>query len=259
MNRWTVGVLGVVTAVLAAALVAQAVYMKGLRRDLEQTRAKVERLETRQKDAPTRAAVEEIQSQISRVEKQAAAPGGARPSADPANPGALPAFVTEDDIQRIVDEKVDQKLQARGDKGNGQWGDRKMPLHDIAKELGLDAVTQAKIAEIADASKKQGFELTKIPRPDGSSLADDVVDAMLSGDSARMQKVFAKIFTEKVPGSDTTYLAAVLALHEEAYQKLQSVMAPEAYQKFRNMGISPDNIQTGYDPWAEYVAQRNNK
>lgn len=247
--------LGVVSAALAVAVCGQAIHIRQLGREVDQVSSKVDRLESRQKEAVSRAAVEEIQSQLARVEKQAAA---APAAAGAGKPGALPSLVTEDDIQKIVDEKVEEKLQARGaGKQGGQNGDRKMPLHDMAKELGLDPATQAKVAEISNFAKKEIFDLLKTPRPDGSNLVDEIIDGFLGGDAKKAQATFAKVFTEKVPGTDTPFLQAAGLIQERAHQKLVGALGQDLYQRYKHMAVNPENIETGYDPWGEYLAQRS--
>lgn len=242
-----------VGAALAVAVVGQAIQVRGLKREVEMVRESFGRLETRQKEAPTKADVAEVQGQIARVEKKA----DARPPAPPpARIEAPPPTVTEEDIQKIVDERLDTKLAARDEKKKEEQGDRKVPLHDLAKELALDAATQAKVAEVANVTKKQILDLLKTPRPGAKSLADELVEAFTSGDTQRVQQTFLKAFSEKIPGSDVTYITGVGRIQEVAHQNLQRLMGPETYQRFSHMNLKPENIETGFDPWSEFVQER---
>jgi hypothetical protein len=251
------GALMLAGAALGAAVAAQAVHLRKVKRETDQLRARIERLETRQKEttASAQAAVEKIQEQVTQVEKAAAT----RPPPPPAPPGpaaegpASPAMA--EDIRKIVDEKVEEKIKAREEK-QAQGGDRKMPLHDIAKELGLDPAQQPRVAEVANAAKKDIFELLKTPRPDGTNLADEILDTFLGGDSARVQQAFLKIFSEKVPGTETTYLVGTARIQEKAYQGLEPVMGPEVFARYKHMNVHPENIETGFDPWGEHLRQR---
>ncbi len=252
MVRWLTIVLTAAAASLAVALVSQGFELRQARRDLHQLRARLDRAEARQREAPSRAVVDRMQDQIAAVERKAEA----RPVPAPVRPEAPPTSVTEEDIQKIVDERVEQKLQARSEERGRNGDDRKLPLHDIAKDLALDPAAQARIAQIANAAKKEIFEILRTPRPGQASLADEIIDSVLSGDQARVQQTFLKAFTEKLPGSDQTYLAFVARIQQEAYADLERAMPREAYLRYRHMNVKPENIETGYDPLGEYWLQR---
>jgi len=256
-------VFAILSVVLSLAVVGQAMYVRDTRRELEEMREKVDRLEARQKESSrSLATLDAVREQIAKVERKAAEPRPAAEALPAPRPGALPTTVTEEDIQKIVDEKVEEKLQARAGakKGPGQGGgDRKMPLHDMAKELTLDPKVQARVAEIANTAKKEIFEIIKAPRPDGTNVADELIDVMLKGDQAAMQQLFQRLFTEKIPGTQTTYLAGVGAVQDRAREFLSAAMGPDAYGRFEHMNVHPENIETGFDPMAEYFKQRGGK
>jgi hypothetical protein len=261
MSRWTVAVPAALAGLLALAVVAQTVRLNRLDRDLEHTRAKVERLEARHKEsaAASQAAVEQVRGEIARVEQKAAEEKAAPPA--PAKPGGSPPVLSEEDLQKFVDDRVEQKLRAPGGpaRGSGQGGERKMPLHDLAKELGLDPATQAKVAGIANTAKKEIFEVIKTPRPDGTCLADDLIAAVTGGNAEDAQKVFSRIFTEKIPGTDTTYVTAVARIQEDARARLRAALGDATYERYQHMHVNPDHIETGYDPLAEYFVRRQGK
>jgi hypothetical protein len=256
------GALVLVCAALGAAVAAQAVHLRKVKRDADLLRGRIERLEARQNEAAAsaRAAEEQIRDQVARVEKAAAVPPPPAPPAPPAPApeGATPPAATAEDIRRIVDEKVDEKIKAREEK-QGQEGDRKIPLHDMAKELSLDPAQQPRVAEVANAAKKEIFDLLRTPRPDGTSMADELLDAFLSGDTPRVQKTFLKILSDKIPGTEMTYLEGTARIQEKGYQGLEQVMGADAYARFRHMNVRPENIETGFDPWGEYLRQRTPK
>jgi hypothetical protein len=254
-------IAGVVLAggLAVAALGAQSASSRRTRQELEEVRARLERVEARQKEPAVRPqAVEELQAELARVDAKAARAVEAA-AASSTRPGALPAFVTEEDLQKIVDERLETKLQASGGAkpANGAAsGDRKMPLHDMAKELGLDEKTQARVAEVANLCKKDIFDVAKTPRADGRSLVDDLLQAMLGGDPAQTQQVFQRLFTDKVPGSDTTYLVAIGSIQDRARQNLKGLLGETTYTRYQHMSVTPDHIETGFDPFAEYVKEK---
>ena len=263
MNRILPTILIALCAALGVALAVQRSTLSDTQREFDEMRARVERLETRQKDSAARKAVEELQDQVARAEKKAVAASVAAESAasKAAAKPLLPAPVafTEEDIQKIVDAKLEEKLQARGDGKKQGDGDRKMPLSELAKELTLDPAILTRVASIANTAKKDIFDILKTPRPDGTNAADDVITAFTSGDQTAAQKVFMKLFTEKIPGTDTPYIMAVARVQEKANQGLAQTMGPDAFTRYQHLNLKPENIETGFDPWGEYLQQKNGK
>lgn len=263
MNRMLPAILIALCAALGVALAVQRNTLSDTQREFDEMRARVDKLESRQKETAARKAVEELQEQVDRAEKKATAARAAADSAAAqagAKPSALPsATFTEEDIQKIVDSKVEEKLQARGENKKAGGEDRKMPLFELGKELALDPAVQTRVASIANTAKKEIFDILKTPRPDGTNAADDVITAFTSGNQAEAQKVFMKLFTEKIPGTDTPYVAAVARVQEKANQGLSAAMGADAFTKFQHMNVKPENIETGFDPWGEYLQQKNGK
>ena len=261
MNRYLPAVLIAVFALLGIALAVQRSSLSSTRQEVEQLQARLEKVEARQKEAVARKAVEELQDQVARAERKAAAAIVAAEAASTAaarpapKDGNAPVAFTEEDIQKIVDAKLEEKIQKKGGGKNG-GDDRKMPLFDLAKELTLDPEVQAKVASISNTCKKEIFDILKTPRPDGTTAADDLIKAFTSGDQQEAQKFFLKMFSDKIPGTETTYITAVARVQEKANQGLSQAMGSQTFERFKSMNIKPENIETGFDPWAEYLQQK---
>ena len=125
-----------------------------------------------------------------------------------------------------------------------------------SKELILNPAVQAKVASISDTCKKEIFDILKTPRPDGTNAADDLIKAFTSGDQQEAQKFFLKMFSDKIPGTETTYITAVARVQEKANQGLSAAMGTPTFERFKSMNIKPENIETGFDPWSEYLQQK---
>jgi hypothetical protein len=257
MSRSVPIVLIAVCAALGVALAVQKSALDDARREVEEVKARVDRVEAKQKEAVGRKAVEELQEQVARAEKKAVAASAAAEAAAkrPAPAAAAAPATLEEDIQKIVDAKVEEKLQQKGAaKAGGE--DRKMPLFDLAKELLLDPATQSRVASIANTVKKEIFDIIKTPRPDGTNMADELLTAFTSGDTAAVQKMFGRLLTEKIPGTDTPYVTAVARVQEKANQGLSQAMGADAYTRYQGMNLKPENIETGFDPWIDYLQQK---
>jgi hypothetical protein len=260
MNRYVPIALIAVCAALGVALAVQRSTLDAARREVEDMKTRVDRLEAKQKESAGRKAVDELRDEVARVEKKAAAATTAaedaakRPVPAAPAPAAVPATL-EEDIQKIVDAKVEEKLQQKG-AGKAGGDDRKMPLFALAKELALDDATQARVAAISNTVKKEIFDIIKTPRPDGTNMADEIVTAFTSGDTAGVQKLFGRLLTEKIPGTDTPYVTAVARVQEKANAGLKQTMGASAFDRYQGMSLKPENIETGFDPWLDYLQQK---
>ena len=264
MNTRATVVVSGLFALLALGVIAQGVRISKLQNDLVQAHDRIDKIKNRQKKVvpATSPSVEEIREEIreeiARVERKV----DARPVARNADStGALDNTVTEDYIAQIVEEQLREQTGEKAkpnEEGEeqGAFGERKLPLSNIAKDLDLDTGTEAVVAEIANVVKREIFDILKTPRADGSNLADDLVDGFLSGDEKKIRESFGKVFTEVLPGSNTTYLAAMGAAQERAHQSLENSLGEDRYMRFKHMNVDPNNIQTGYDPFEEYIQQR---
>jgi hypothetical protein len=236
------------------ALAWAAAQTRALREEVRELKDRLARVEARPKAAPPapEKAVDDLRAEIARVEAKVVA-------ASPSAPGRLPTTVSEEDIRQIVDERIEERKKAdpAEKKAEGFGGDdRKMPLHDMSKELALDPETQRRVGEIANRAKREIFDVLKTPRADGTEMAGDLIGAFLSGDAEKTKQVFGRLFTEKVPGSDQTYLASVTGIQERAKQQLRGTMGDALYGRFEHMNVRPENIETGWDPWGEYVKEK---
>jgi hypothetical protein len=112
------------------------------------------------------------------------------------------------------------------------------------------------VEEIANAAKRDIFALIRTPRADGSDFAGDLVKVFLGGEPQKAPAIFARLFTEKIPGTDTTYAAGVGAIQDTARTGLHGVLGDDLYTRYRRMNVHPENIQTGFDPWADYIKEK---
>src|SRR6185295_1008192 len=126
MNRYLPAALIALCAALGVVLAVQRSILTGAQRDLELVQSRVEKLEARQKELVARKSVEELQDQVARVERKAAAASVAaeaagaaasKPAPKDANP---PVQFTEDDITKIVEARLEERLKKNGGKKPGE-------------------------------------------------------------------------------------------------------------------------------------------
>jgi hypothetical protein len=248
--------LGLVAFIVALAAIAEGAYIASARARITQLQERLDRIEARQRDLASRSDVERVDERIAKVESDGVQarrtpPPAPTPTADPAAP--LPASVSPDDIAAMIDRKVEEKVKAKGEE-NG-FGGKKRPLNDVAKELGLSTETQMAMAAIVNEGKTASFDVLKTLRDDGRNLVDDIIDAIKSPENPqeKMQQQFMRIFKEQVPGTQETYFAAVIKVSDTILKKFENVLTPEQIAKFKHTGVGPLDLETGFDPFAEYM------
>jgi hypothetical protein len=160
-------------------------------------------------------------------------------------------------VAKKVGEKVDEEKKKKN--GGGLFGDeKKRPLTEISKELGLTELQEDQMSDAIKASQKVVFDLLATPRNDGTNVLDDFVEAMKDPEHAeeKMQKAFLQIFTAKLPGSEETYLGRVMAEKQALLGEFKNILTEDQMKRYNRLGQDPHEIQTGYDPFGEYVAER---
>ena len=265
MPKWGAVGLGGVILLVALAVIIQQSRMTGLQDDLDTLRSKMRRLEVRPESADreesspaTVGELKALQNELARVERKTDATlGGINP---PPGAGSL-TLIKEEDIQQLVDERLEAKLQERGEFGadtgdNNQNPDRKVPLEDLAADLNLAPQAKAEVSNISDQTKRQIFDLLRSPRVDGTNIADEILDAFTGGERDKIGAIFVKLFSERIPGTEDTYASGIGVIQDRARLNLRGVMGDATYEKFEGMNLKPENITTEFDPWAEYAAQR---
>lgn len=156
-----------------------------------------------------------------------------------------------ENLARIVEEKVQEELEARRGEFGGEW---KPTMSELSEALELDPRQEDQVAAILDRAKDEVFELATIPRADGTGKIDDFAMAMQAEDPERaMREVFQSLFTEKVPGRETTYLAEILQVNQEVMQQFEPVMNEEQLKQLQRLHVDLLGVQTGYDPFQDYL------
>jgi hypothetical protein len=163
----------------------------------------------------------------------------------------------EELVAERVSKQVAEKIEAmaardhqRGD--DGKW---KAPIDDLAKEISLDEKQKAEAKRIFDASRDETYALLKTMRLDGGSLLDDFASALKSGgDPVETTKsLFARVFSEKVPGSDRTYLAEFIAIEQSVQEQLGRQLGAAQMKRLKGLHVDLLDVDTGYDPVGDYI------
>ena len=104
--------------------------------------------------------------------------------------------------------------------------------------------------------KRQAFELLSIRREDGTTMVDELMSAIRDSEDPQkeMQKWVQRLMTEKVPGRPVTYLAEILKIQKSTWNGLGRALDEGQLTKLRRLGVDILEVKTGYDPYAELLA-----
>lgn len=163
-------------------------------------------------------------------------------------------------LEEVVSKKLEEK--GVGHKDVGDDGKRKPPLTELSHELGLSPAQEDAVAEAVNAGKKRLSELLQIRRADGKCMMDDFVAVFTDPENAKnpegakvkMGELFQRLFTEPIPGRGEPYIGEIVRLQNEVKRQMAANMSADQYKQFERSNIDVNDIQTGYDPFAEYVA-----
>ena len=138
-------------------------------------------------------------------------------------------------------------------------------LSAVAARLDLEEVEQAALEDILRQKKNDMMVLLKTPRTDGTNLLDEfgdqIIEVMSSGDEQQAKKVFMKFFqriaSDRIPGTDKTYLAEVIRMQEETREAFKSALSEKQFQSFQILGVqNAMDIKIPNEPIEVYLQQR---
>ena len=158
-----------------------------------------------------------------------------------------------DRLEKRLGERL-EKLANRDRERNGQ-GEWKAPIDELTKELELSEVQKREATAIFNEARDETFVLLKTTRLDGGSLLDDFASALKNGDDPEeaTKSLFKRIFTERVPGSDRTYLVDLIALRTDVHDALGREVSVDQLGKLDRLRVDLLDVKTGYDPVGDYV------
>jgi hypothetical protein len=202
--------------------------------------------------------ITDVATRVESATVRAASPSPFESAAAPPIDGAPERAVSiEDAIAERVEKRVAEKIDtlAARDRQRGDDGKWKAPLEDLAKELTLDEATTAEVKQVFDRSRDEAFALLKTMRLDGGSLIDDFADALKSGadPGEETRSFFQRIVSERVPGSDRTYLAEFIAITQGVEAELGRRLDADRMKRLRALRVDLLDVKTGYDPVGDYV------
>lgn len=150
---------------------------------------------------------------------------------------------------------IDRKLEEKSARETSE--DKKIDLSTLSEKIGLDKSQEDALADELNKIKDEAFQVTKIPRADGTTFLDEVVSALKKTETAqeKIAKILQQTLIEKIPGSNDTYAVRIMKINESAMNTIKLIMDDEQYKKFKRMSIQPLDIKTGYDPFEKFILE----
>lgn len=163
----------------------------------------------------------------------------------------------EDVVADRVEKKISEKMEtlAARDRERGDDGKWKAPLDELSTELKLNDTQKAEAKRIFEHSRDEVFALVKTMRLDGGCILDDYAAVLKSGaDPGEATRQFIqRLFTERVPGSDRTYLADFITIGQDVEEQLGRQFDKDQMRRFKSLRVDILDVKTGYDPVGDYV------
>lgn len=250
--------LMVVTAVLTVAVVAEAVYLGRLRKEVSVLRLEVEQVReaSAARSAPAPAVERSESPVLTPRSRRAPAPVMGPASVRPAPSATTLPSDLDAQIELLVERKMEEKFEELKPKKK----DPKPPLEKIAQEQEWDLTTQTRVKQVLDAAKDETFTLLSTARKDGGSFVNDFLEAARSDNpNVKAGAIWMRLFQEKVPGRDDTYAVAVMGIQERTNSRVRDVLLPDQWPPYKDQQYDPLQINTGYNPFKNYVVNQGVK
>ena len=166
-----------------------------------------------------------------------------------ADVGVAADAVTKDEISKMVEKKVAEERDSYFKK-------KKPRFERFVAVLKLDEDQAESVRDAVFKGQAAVLDLLKIQREDGTSFADELVEAFATGDEKNMGKVFMRIIAARIPGREETYLQEVIKQSMEVRGEFKDIMTPEQFGKYAESGVEPMDVQIKGNPFEAYLVEQ---
>ncbi len=135
---------------------------------------------------------------------------------------------------------------------------KKPSIEDFAEVLKLSEEQRKAVDEDVWLGQNQVRTILETPTEDGTILIDEFIEAAALNEAKRPEagqqfmKLFARIMSEKIPGTDVTYGAEIEAAKNNVRSAFRSKFSDKQYAEFESWGVDPTEIKEIDDnPWAD--------
>ena len=186
-------------------------------------------------------------------ERVQAGGGAASLTANEAGGALAAATEAKAELASLVEEAVEKKAAQMRTMQN-----KKPSLDAFASTLELSDEQRAAAADGVVRSQGEIRDILMQPTEDGTVFYDELVE-ILAGNMAapqktaqRAQKFWARLFSEKVPGTDQTYVQRAEAVKQRLRDQFKRDWDDEQYARFEQWQMDPTEVQdVPGSPWKE--------
>jgi hypothetical protein len=157
--------------------------------------------------------------------------------------------------------ELESKLGEVQKKLEDNRNDEKPKFSQFAARLDLDPHQRQAVQDILHRGKTELLEHLQRPLPDGTVLIDELADMyfMTSKDpkeaEERGKKVFMRLFSEKVPGTEKTYIEVFGELNGRLKTEMKDRMNDEQKKKYDEWSPNATDIELTDDPVNKYIME----
>jgi hypothetical protein len=137
--------------------------------------------------------------------------------------------------------------------------DKKPKLHQFAARLDLDEHQREATREILIRGNEELLEQMKKPRPDGSTVIDELAEGfyqvMKEPENAEKKLIplYIRLMTQNVPGQEETYGQLWQGANQRLAGEMKAIMTEEQKQKYDAWSPEPTEIEFDENPLGQYV------
>ncbi|MHC4954122.1 MAG: hypothetical protein ACYTGZ_09545 [Planctomycetota bacterium] len=207
--------------------------------------------------------VAELEMQVEELSREVATLRAQRPATVrrersgslPATPGTEPdEFATPSDVPAegdealaaIVDDAVDRKTKKVLDDMRIK-ANKKPAMGVFASALELTKEQRAATERVVIEGQRRVHEILNIPTADGDNFMDELVEIVAQGfarpgKDPGFRQLFARIITEKIPGTNETFGARIESVKNDMRTAFKRDWTPAQYKEFEEWGVDPTEI-----------------
>ncbi len=205
---------------------------------------------------------------------EAASGGVAAPAGDAAAPDASAAAIgggkadreaVKDEVLGAVEERIDEAVEKRVDE-LAKKQNKKPSIDTFAELLELDEAQRQAVEEEVREGQWQIRDILETPMADGTTLLDELVDAMAYGQAgkpeagARFATWWGRVVGETYPGTDQTYAARIEGVKGGVRDAFRRTLTDEQYSEFEEWRFDPTEMEditgSAWDDFEERVGER---
>ena len=159
------------------------------------------------------------------------------------------------EVAESVQGEIEGKLErlASRQQNRSLGGEWKASMQELTEELQLSEAQQETATSIFDDARDGVFDILASRRDDGGSLLDDLVGDLQQGKADAFPKFIGRIFSDRAPGSEETYVGQMAQLSDEIRENLAPHLSDRQLERFRTLNVAVLEVETGYDPVAAYI------